>query len=361
MPYSGPASAYATQGKAGAAYFLKVNAEGGINGRRIKLISLDDGYSPPRTVEQVRKLVEVEQVLAIFGSLGTPTNTAVHKYLNAKKVPQLFIATGASKWGDPGQYPWTMGFNPNYRSEARIYAQYIVKNHPKARLAVLYQNDDYGKDYLYGLKEGLADRASAMIVAEATYEVSDPTVDSQILTLKASGADTLIDITTPKFAAQAIRKLHDLGWKPNHFLNNVSASVATVLVPAGVDRAIGVISAGFVKDPNDPQWKGDAAVREYLAWMKEYYSEGNPNDLYNVYGYVWAEGLVYVLRQCGDDLTRENLMRQAASLKEVALPMLLPGIRLNTSLKDYYPIERMQLQRFDGVRWVRFGEVMGND
>jgi branched-chain amino acid transport system substrate-binding protein len=359
MPYSGPASAYATQGKASAAYFAKINQEGGVNGRRIEFITLDDAYSPPKTVEQVRKLVEQEQVLAIFSSLGTPTNTAVHKYLNAARVPQLFVATGASKWGDPKNFPWTMGFNPNYRSEGSIYGKYIVKTHPEARIAVLYQNDDYGKDYLRGLKDGLGDRAGSMIVAEATYETSDPGIDSQIITLKTSGADTFVDITTPKFAAMAIRKVYDVGWKPHHFLNNVSASVATVLVPAGLEKSAGVISASFAKDPNDPQWSSDAGVREFLVWMKQYYPDGNPSDLSNVYGYTWSQALVHVLKQCGDDLTRENLMRQAANIKDLELPMLLPGIRINTSPTDFYPIEQMQLQRFDGTRWVRFGEIMG--
>jgi branched-chain amino acid transport system substrate-binding protein len=358
MPYSGPASAYGTIGKAEAAYFDKVNAEGGVNGRKIRLISLDDGYSPPRTVEQVRKLVEQEQVLLLFQTLGTPSNTAIHKYLNDKKVPQLFVATGATKWGDPKNFPWTMGWQPNYQAEARIYAKYILKNKADAKIGILYQNDDYGKDYLKGFKDGLGDKAASMIVSEVSYEVSEPTIESQIVTLKGSGADTFINITTPKFAAQAIRTAYDIGWKPLQFLNNVSASVGSVLVPAGLDKSVGLITALYGKDPNDPQWADDPGMKEWRAWMQKYYPAGDVRDLFNAYGYGVAQTLVEVLKQCADDLSRENVMRQAANLKDLELPLTLPGIRINTGPNDYYPIEQMQLGRFDGKKWALFGEVM---
>jgi branched-chain amino acid transport system substrate-binding protein len=358
QPYSGPASAYGTIGKTEVAYFKMINDQGGINGRKINLISLDDGYSPPRTVEQIRRLVEEEEVLFTFQTLGTPPNTAIQKYMNAKKVPHLFVATGATKWGDPEHYPWTMGWQPPYQHESHIYAKYLLKNKPNAKIAILYQNDDYGKDYLKGFKDGLGDKAASMIVAEASYEVTDPSIDTQIVTLQASGADTFFNITTPKFAAQAIRKVYDIGWKPLQFLNNVSISVAAVLQPAGLDKSAGLISIAFFKDPTDPTWKDDKAVKDYVAFMKKYYPEGNPDDGFNVYGYSVAQTLVPVLKQCGDDLTRENIMRQAASLKDLEVPMLLPGIRINTSPTDYYPIEQVQLIRFDGKTWVRFGELM---
>jgi branched-chain amino acid transport system substrate-binding protein len=358
IPYSGPGSAYATIGRAQAAYFNKLNAQGGVNGRKIVLLSLDDGYSPPKTVEQVRRLVEQEQVLMIFSAVGTPTNAAVQKYLNAKKVPQLFAATGGSEFGDPAHFHWTMGWRAVYRSEARIYAKYIVKTRPAARIAVLYQNDDLGKDYLKGLHEGLGDKAAQMIAAEASYEVTDPTVDSQIATLKGSGADTLFNFSTPKAAAQAIRKVHDIGWRPLHFVANVGSSVATVLKPAGLDKSIGLLTAAFLKDPTDQQWRNDAGYKDWLAFMKQYYPEGDVSDFYNVYAYGLAQTLVHVLKQCGDDLTRENVMRQAASLKDLELPMLLPGVKLNTSPTDYFPIEQMQLQRFDGKQWILFGELI---
>jgi branched-chain amino acid transport system substrate-binding protein len=358
MPYSGPASAYGTIGKAEAAYFRMINDQGGINGRKLNLISLDDGYSPPRTVEQIRKLVEDEQVLFTFQTLGTPSNTAIQKYMNARKVPHLFVATGATKWGDPQHNPWTMGWQPTYQHESQIYAKYLLKNRPNAKVAVLYQNDDYGKDYLKGFKDGLGSQGSKLIVAEASYEVTDPTVDSQIVALKASGADVLFNITTPKFAAQAIRKVHDIGWRPLHFLNVVSTSVAAVLQPAGLDKAVGLVSVAYFKDPTDPAWKDDKAVQDYFAFMKKYYPDGNPADSLNAYGYSVAQTLVQALKQCGDDLTRENLMRQAANLKDVELPMLLPGIRVNTSPTDFYPIEQVQLMRFDGKTWVLFGEIL---
>ncbi|MEP6790626.1 MAG: ABC transporter substrate-binding protein [Ramlibacter sp.] len=360
MPYSGPASAYGTIGKVEQAYFKKINAEGGINGRMINLVSLDDGYSPPKAVEQVRKLVEQEEVLALFQTLGTPSNSAIHKYVNAKKVPHLFLATGATKWNDPKNYPWTMGFNLSYQTEGEIYAKYILKNKPGAKIALLYQNDDYGKDVLKGVKEGLGGANAKMIVAEATYEVADPTVDSQILTLKASGADTFINITTPKFAAQSVRKVFDSGWKPLHLLNNVGASVGSVLTPAGLDKSVGLVTVQYYKDANDPQWKDDPAMLEWRAFMARYYREGDVADASNVYGYLAAQVMVQVLRQCGNDLTRENVMRQAASLKNAKFSMLLPGITLNTSPTDHSPVDQAQLARFDGKQWKLFGDVIGS-
>ncbi|MGE0724265.1 MAG: ABC transporter substrate-binding protein [Alphaproteobacteria bacterium] len=358
-PYSGPASAYGTIGKSIANYFKKVNDEGGINGRKINFITLDDGYSPPKTVEQIRRLVEQDQVLAIFQPLGTPPNSAIHKYMNAKKVPQLFVATGATKWGDPKNFPWTIGWQPNYQTEAKIYAKYILTNKPDAKIAVLYQNDDYGKDYLHGFKDGLGAKAKTMIVAEASYEVTDPTVDSQIVTLKSSGADVFFNITTPKFAAQAIRKAYDIDWKPLHFLNNVSNSVGSVLTPAGLEKSVGIISSAYLKDPTDPQWKDDKAFQDWLAWMKKYNSDANVNDTFTVYGYSVAQTLVEVLKQCKDDLTRENVMKQAANLKNVTVPMLLPGVTINTGPNDFYPIEQMQLMKFNGKTWDLFGQAIG--
>jgi branched-chain amino acid transport system substrate-binding protein len=358
MPYSGPASAYGTIGKVEAAYFRMVNERGGINGRKLNLISLDDGYSPPRTVEQVRKLVEDEQVLFTFQTLGTPSNTAIQKYMNARKVPHLFVATGATKWGDPKNHPWTMGWQPTYQHESHIYASYLLKNRPNAKVAVLFQNDDYGKDYLKGFKDGLGGQAAKLIVAETSYEVTDPTVDSQIVALKASGADVFFNITTPKFAAQAIRKVHDIGWRPLHFLNVVSTSVAAVLQPAGLDKSVGLVSVAYFKDPTDPAWKDDKAVQEYFGFMKKYYPDGDPADAFNVYGLAVAQTLVQALKQCGDDLTRENIMRQAASIKDLEVPILLPGIRINTGPGDFYPIEQVQLMRFDGKTWVRFGDIV---
>jgi branched-chain amino acid transport system substrate-binding protein len=358
MPYSGPASAYGTIGKSEVAYIKMINDQGGINGRKVNLISLDDGYSPPRTVEQIRRLVEEEQVLFTFQTLGTPSNTAIQKYMNAKKVPQLFVATGATKWGDPQHFPWTMGWQPTYQHESHIYAKYLLQNKPNAKVGILYQNDDYGKDYLKGFKDGLGDKAASMIVAEVSYEVTDPSIDTQIVTLQGSGADTFFNITTPKFAAQAIRKSYDIGWKPLHFLNVVSTSVAAVLQPAGLEKSVGIVSVIYFKDATDPAWKDDKAVKDYIAFMKKYYPDGNPDDGLNAYGYSVAQTLVQVLKQCGDDLTRENVMREAANLKDLELPMLLPGIRINTSPTDFYPIEQVQLIRFDGKTWVRFGELM---
>lgn len=358
-PYSGPASAYGTIGKSIAAYFKKVNDEGGVNGRKINFISYDDGYSPPKTVEMARKLVEQDQVLLVFQPLGTPPNSAIHKYMNAKKVPQLFVATGATKWNDPKNYPWTMGWQPNYQTEGTIYAQHILKNKPNAKIAVLYQNDDYGKDYLKGFKDGLGAKAASMIVKEVSYEVADPTVDSQIVQLQSSGADTFFNITTPKFAAQAIRKAYDIGWKPTHYLNNVSASIGTVLKPAGLDKSVGLITTQYLKDPTDKAWANDKAVQDWTAFMKKYYPDGSLVAAENFYGWNVAQTMVQVLKQAGDNLTRENVMKQAASLKDFALPGALPGIKLNTSATDFAPFESVQLARFDGKEWVRFGEVMG--
>jgi branched-chain amino acid transport system substrate-binding protein len=357
-PYSGPASAYGQIGKVEAAYIKKINDEGGINGRKINFISLDDGYSPPKAVEMARRLVEQDEVLLIFNSLGTPSNSAIQKYMNAKKVPQLFVATGASKWGDPKNFPWTMGWQPNYQTEGAIYGQYVLKTKPGAKIAVLYQNDDYGKDYLAGFKNGLGDKAK-QIVAEVSYEVSDPTVDSQIVQLKGSGADVLFDITTPKFAAMAIRKAYDIGWTPLHFLNNVSASIGSVLTPAGLDKSIGLISVGYLKDANDKQWDNDPGMKEWKAFMAKYLPDGNLADGNNVYGYSVAQTLVHVLKQAGNNLTRENVMKQAASIKDLQLSLALPGVKINTGPADFYPFESMQLMRFDGKQWVLFGEVMG--
>jgi branched-chain amino acid transport system substrate-binding protein len=358
MPYSGPASAYGTLGRADLAYFAKINAEGGINGRKISLISLDDAYNPSKTVEQTRRLVEQDEVLLTFHSLGTATNNAVQRYLNQRKVPQLFVSTGATKWGDPEHFPWTMGWQPSYQTEGRIYARYLLATKPDARIAVLYQNDDYGRDYLKGLRDGLGDKAERMIVAQIGYEVSQPTVDSEMATLKSTGADTFFDVATPKFAAMAIRKAHDLNWTPLHLLNSVSASVGAVLRPAGLEASIGIVSAGYLKDPTDPQWRDDPAYRDWLAWMKRYYPEGDVTDSLNVSAYSISQTLVQVLRQCGDDLSRENVMRQAANL-HFEVPMLMPGITVNTSPTDFFPVKQMRLRRFDGKGWVLFGETIG--
>jgi branched-chain amino acid transport system substrate-binding protein len=357
-PYSGPASAYGLIGKTIAAYFNKVNAEGGVNGRKINFISYDDGYSPPKAVEQARKLVESDEVLLIFQSLGTPSNSAIQKYMNAKKVPQLFVATGATKWGDPKNFPWTMGWQPNYQSEARIYAKYLLEKYPNGKIGILYQNDDYGKDYVKGLKDGLGDKAKTMIVSEQPYETSDPTVDSQVINLKASGADVFFNVTTPKFAAQAIRKAAEIGWKPLHLLNNVSNSVGSVLKPAGLENAKDVISTSYYKDPTDPTWKDDASFKRWENFMAKYFPEGDKSSSFTVYGMAVAETLVQVLKQSGDNLTRENVMKQAANLKDVEVDMLLPGIKVNTSVTDFFPIEQMQLMRFNGQRWDLFGPVL---
>ncbi|MEW5863398.1 MAG: ABC transporter substrate-binding protein [Pseudomonadota bacterium] len=357
-PYSGPASAYGTIGKAIGAYFNMVNDQGGINGRKITYITYDDGYSPPKTVEMVRKLVEQDRVALVFQPLGTPPNSAIHKYMNQMKVPQLFVATGATKWNDPKNYPWTMGWQPNYQTEGRIYAAYVLKNVKDAKIGILYQNDDYGKDYLKGFEDGLGAQASRLIVMKQSYEVTDPTVDSQIVNLKNSGANVFFNITIPKFAVQAIKKAHDIGWKPLHLLNNVSSSVGTVLKPAGTEASKDLITALYLKDYTDPQWKNDKGMLEWVAWMKKYYPEGKLEDGFNIYGYSVAQTLVHVLRQCGNDLSRENIMRQAANIRNLELPLLLPGIKINTGPNDFAPIEQSQLARFNGERWELFGEVI---
>ena len=357
-PYSGPASAYGTIGKTIAAYFTMVNEQGGINGRKVRFITYDDGYSPPKTVEMARKLVEQDQVLFLFQTLGTPSNTAIHKYMNMKKVPQMHVATGATKWNDPANFKWTMGWQPNYQDEAKSYVRYLLKEKPNAKIGILYQNDDYGKDYLKGIKDGLGAKAKSMIVAEVSYEVADPTVDSQIVQLQQSGADVFFNITTPKFAAQAIRKAYDIGWKPLHFLNNVSTSVASVLTPAGLDKSLGLISTAYIKDPTDKQWENDPAIKKWQTFMKKYYPEGSLIDNSNVYGYTVASTLHQVLKQAGNDLTRENIMKQAASVKGLKIDTLLPGIVIQTGAKDYAPIQSVQLMRFNGKQWERFGQII---
>jgi len=357
MPYSGPASSYSVIGKTEAAYFNKINAEGGINGRKINFISYDDAYSPPKAIEQARKLVESDEVLLIFQSLGTPSNSAIQKYMNTKKVPQLFVATGATKWGDPKNFPWTMGWQPNYQSEGRIYAKYILDHFPDAKIAVFWQNDDAGRDQVKGLRDGLGEKAS-MIIADKSYEVSDPNIDSQIVALHDSGADTFFSWAAPKGSAQAIRKVGELGWKPRFFLANVSVSVAGVLKPAGLQNAKDIISTAYLKDPTDPAWKDDPGVKTWQAFMDQYYPTGDKLDLNNVYGYAAAQTMVQVLKQCGDDLTRENIMKQAANLKNFSSDVMLPGIKINTSPDDYFPIEQMQLMQFDGAAWHLFGDVI---
>jgi len=361
MPYSGPASAYGVIGKTEEAYFKKINAEGGINGRKINFISYDDAYSPPKTVEQVRKLVESDEVLLVFNPLGTPPNSAIQKYLNTKKVPQLLVATGATKWNDPKEFPWTMGWQPNYQSESQIYAKYILKNHPNAKIAVLYQNDDYGKDYLKGLKDGLGAKAASMIIVEESYEVTQPTIDSNIVKLKSLGADVFFNVTTPKFAAQAIKKMNEIGWKPVHFLNNVSASIGSVIKPAGFENSQDIISSNYLKDPTDKKWEKDAGMIAWNQFLDKYYPEANRADASVLYGYTVAQGLVQVLKQCGDNLTRENVMKQAASLKDLELGGLLPGIKVNTSATDFAPLSQLQLMRFKGEGWELFGDIMSGD
>jgi ABC-type branched-subunit amino acid transport system substrate-binding protein len=361
MPYSGPASAYGIIGRTEAAYFKKINDAGGINGRKINFVSYDDAYSPPKAVEQARKLVESDEVLLVFNSLGTPSNSAIQKYMNSKKVPQLFVATGATKWNDPKDFPWTMGWQPNYQSETQIYAKYILKNLPNAKIAVLFQNDDYGKDYLKGLKDGLGAKASSMIVAEESFETSEPTIDSHIVKLKSTNADVFIDIATPKFAAQAIKKVAEIGWKPTHFLNNVSASVGSVIKPAGFENAQDIISAAYLKDASDKQWDDDPGMKEFYAFMNKDFPEGDKLDGGTVVGYGVAQTLVQVLKQCGDDLTRANVMKQAASLKDFRTEVLLPGIKINTSPTDFAPINQLQLMKFKGERWELFGDVISAD
>jgi len=361
MPYSGPLSAYGVIGRTEAAYFGKINAEGGINGRKITFISYDDTFSPPKTVEQARKLVESDEVLLIFQSLGTPTNTAIQRYMNAKKVPQLFVATGASKWNDAQNFPWTMGWQPNYQDEARIYAKYILKERPDARIAVLYQNDDFGKDYLKGLKDILGNKAASMIVAEDAYDVAEPTIDSHIIKMKSLNADVFVDVTSPKFAAQAIKKTAEIGWKPLHILTNVSVSVGAVIKPAGIDASQGIISSAYLKDPTDPHWKNDPGMKAWNDFLDKYYPEANRADSGVIYGYTVAQTLVHVLQACGDNLTRENVMKQAATLKDLELGNLLPGIKLNTSPSDFAPISQVQMMRFKGETWERFGDIIDSE
>src|SRR5690349_1756290 len=360
MPYSGPASAYGVIGKTEQAYFDKINAEGGINGRKIKFITYDDGYSPPKAVEQVRKLVESDEVLLVFNPLGTPSNSAIQKYMNGKKVPQLFVATGATKWNDPKGFPWTMGWQPSYQSEARIYAKYLMKEKPAGKIAVLYQNDDFGKDYLKGLKDGLGSKAS-MIVAEESYEPTEPSIDGHIVKLKASGADVFVSITTPKFAAQAIKKLAEIDWHPVHIVSNVSASVGGVLQPAGFENSQGMLSAAYAKDGADPQWDNDPGMKKFFEFLAKYYPDANKLDGSVVYGYGVAQTLVQVLKPCGDELTREDVMKQAASLQDFENDTLLPGIKINTSPKDFAPISQLKMMRFKGEKWDLFGDIISGD
>ncbi|WP_423969126.1 ABC transporter substrate-binding protein [Bradyrhizobium sp.] len=356
--YSGPASAYGVIGKTEEAYFKMINDQGGVNGRKINFISYDDGYSPPKTVEQTRKLIESDEVFLVFNALGTPTQSAVQKYQNSKKVPQLFVATGASKWNDPKDFPWTMGFQPSYRVEARIFAKYILKEKPNAKIAVFYQNDDFGKDYVAGLKDVLGDKAASLIVAEESYETTEPSIDSHIVKLKGTGADVFVDIATPKFAAQAIKKMAELEWKPMHLMTDVSISIGAVMKPAGLDASEGVLSAGYLKDASDPQWKEDGGMRDFLAFIDKYMPGANVSDTNLVYGYAAAQTMVQVLKQCGDDLTRENVMKQAASLKDFAPETLLPGITINTSPTDFAPIEQLRMMQFKSGKWDFFGDII---
>lgn len=360
MPYSGPASAYGVIGKASEAYFRMINDEGGINGRKITFITYDDAYSPPKTVEQARKLVESDEVLLVFQPLGTAGNTAIHKYLNMKKVPQLFVASGATKWGDPKSFPWTMGFQPNYQSEGRIFAKYILEHKPNARIGILYQNDDFGKDVLKGLKDGLGAKAS-LIVAEENYEVSSATADSQIVKLKTADTDVFIDLTSPRFAAQAIKKAAELGWKPLHFLSSVSSSIGSVLQPAGLANAVGILSTAYTKDPSDPLWTDDPKMKTWNAFMDKYLPGANKADTGYISSYMATQTLVEVLKRCGDDLSRANIMRQAANLRDFEVDVLLPGIKVNTSATDFYPVEQMQMRRFDGRVWELFGPVINGE
>jgi branched-chain amino acid transport system substrate-binding protein len=358
MPYSGPASAYGVIGRANAVYFQMINETGGINGRKLNLMSVDDGYSPPKTVEQTRRLVEQERVAFIFGSLGTPTNAAIRSYLNDNKVPQLFIATGASMFADPKHFPWTMGWPPSYQTEAHIFAKHILASKPDAKIGVLYQNDSYGKDYLLGLRDGLGVDHTGMVVKEVSYEVTEPTIDSQVVTLQGAGADTLIIAATPKAAAQTIRKAYDIGWGPVRYLNYPARSIATTLKPAGLDKSTGLIGGVFGKDPTDARWKDDPGFKEYAAFIAKYMSPAEFIDFNAVNGFGTAATLIQVLKQCGDDLSRENIMRQAANLKDLELPMLLPGVKVNTSPDNYYPIRQMQLAAFNGESWEQFGDIL---
>jgi ABC-type branched-subunit amino acid transport system substrate-binding protein len=361
VPLSGPASAYATIGKTQAAYIKMINDQGGVNGRMINLIQYDDAYSPPKTVEQVRKLVEGDEVLLTFQIIGTAPNAAVQKYLNARKVPQLFAATGASRFNDPTAFPWTMGFNPSYFVEGRIYGQYILKQYPNARIGVLYQNDDLGKDYLNGIKAGLGDKAAQMVVAEASYELSEPTIDSKVLKIRDAGADLFFSASTPKQAAQAIKKIAELGWHPVHIIDINASSLSAVLKPAGLDNSKGIISVGYVKDTADPEWKDDEGTKRYLAFMAKYYPDGDKYSNLNVYGYITAQLLIKVLKNCGDDLTRENVLKQATRLTNVQLDLLLPGITVTTTPSDYRVNKQFQMVRFDGERWERLGPIITDE
>jgi branched-chain amino acid transport system substrate-binding protein len=357
MPYSGPASAYGVIGRAEAAYFKMINEQGGINGRKINFISLDDAYSPPKTVEQIRRLVEQEQVAFIFNSLGTPPNIAIRQYLNDNKVPQLFVATGAATFSDPAHFPWTMGWQPNYQTEAKIFGKHILKTKPDAKIGVLYQNDGFGKDYLIGLKEGLGADHAGMVIKEASYETSEPTVDSQIVTLQGSGADVLLIGATPKFAAQAIRKTFDVGWTPVRYMTDVSQSIASVMKPAGLDKSKGVITGVYGKDPTDARWKDDSGFKEYAAFIEKYMTPHDLIDANAVYGFGLGATMMQVLKQCGNDLSRSNVMKQAANLKDLELPMLLPGIKINTSSDNFSPIRQEALASFNGESWEQFGEL----
>ena len=358
MPYSGPASAYGIIGKTEEAYFKMINEAGGVNGRKINFISYDDGYSPPKAVEQARTLIESDEVLLIFNALGTPSQTAVQKYHNAKKVPQLFVATGASKWNDPKDFPWTMGFQPSYRVEARIFAKYILKEKPNAKVAIFYANDDFGKDYLAGIKDIFGSKASNLIVAEESYETTEPSIDSHIVKLKGTGADVFVNISTPKFAAQAIKKMAELEWKPTHVLTDVSVSIGAVMKPAGLEASEGILSAQYMKDASDPQWKDDEGMKKFMAFIDKYMPGANVADLNLAYGYAAAQTMVQVLKQCGDDLTRENVMKQAASLKDFAPDTLIPGIKVSTSPTDFGPIEQLKMMQFKGGKWELFGDII---
>jgi ABC-type branched-subunit amino acid transport system substrate-binding protein len=361
MPYSGPASAYGVVGKTEAAYFKKINAEGGINGRKINFISYDDAYSPPKAVEQARKLVESDEVLFIFNPLGTPSNSAIQKYMNDRRVPQLFVASGATKWNDPTHFPWTMGFQPSYQSEARIYAKYILNERPNGKIAILYQNDDFGRDYVKGITDGLGAKAASMIIGEESYDISEPTIDSHVVALKSKGADVFVSITTPKFAAQSIKKVAQLGWKPLFLLDSVGTSTGAVMRPAGFENAQGIISTAPGKDATDPQWKDDPGIKHFDEFLSKFYPEGNREDQSVLAGYTVAQVMVHVLKACGDDLTRANIMKQAASIKGLQLEGLLPGVTINTSATDFAPIKQMQLRKFKGERWELFGDVISSE
>jgi branched-chain amino acid transport system substrate-binding protein len=361
VPYSGPASAYGVIGKTEEAYFKMINDRGGINGRKVNFVTYDDGYSPPKAVEQVRRLVENDEVLAVFNPLGTPSNTAIQKYLNAKKIPQLFVATGATKWNDPKNFPWTMGWQPSYQSEAQIYAKWLMKEKPDAKIAVFYQNDDFGKDYLKGIKEGLGAKATSMIIMEESYEVSEPSIDGHIVKIKAANPDTLLIFATPKFGAQTIKKTAELSWKPLQIITNVSISTGSVMRPAGLENAQGVLSAAYAKDGTDPQWNNDPGMKKWSDFLDKYMSGADKTDTSIVYGYGVAQTLAKVLEMCGDDLTRANVMKQAASLKDFVPDTLLPGVKINTSATDFAPISQLQMQRFKGEKWELFGDIISGD